>query len=258
MPARPGATCPARSPSPRPRRARAAGCTWSTTGAGTPEPSTHPFRCGTRSYQTAGRSSTSSWALGTSASCWSSDGTPARRRTSDRPAPARPRRRGRTIRVDRERPAMTRQPFNTGWSYREPVGPFAVQAAGEAPTPVTLPHDALRDAVRAPDVPSRGAGAYYPAGAFSYLATLDVPTEWAERVVSLEFQGAYRHAMVFVNDQLAGNRANGYARFWVNIKPFLRYGEPNEVRVEVRSGQDSRWYSGTGLYRPVFLQVDHP
>ena len=84
---------------------------------------------------------------------------------------------------------MTRQPFNTGWSYRQPVGPFAVQAADAAPTPVTLPHDALRDAVRAADVPSRGAGAYYPAGAFTYLATLDVPAEWAERVVSAGVPG---------------------------------------------------------------------
>ena len=44
----------------------------------------------------------------------------------------------------------------------------------------------------------------------------------------------------------------------MNIKPFLRYGEPNEIRVEVRSGQDSRWYSGAGLHRPVFLHVNHP
>ncbi len=154
---------------------------------------------------------------------------------------------------------MTREPFNSGWGYRLPLGPFAaVEGASAVPTPVTLPHDALRDAERAADAPSKGASAYYPMGAFTYLKTLEVPADWAERVVSLEFQGAFRHAMVFVNDQLAGNRADGYARFLVNIKPFLRYGEPNEIRVEVRSGQDSRWYSGAGLHRPVFLHVNHP
>jgi hypothetical protein len=154
---------------------------------------------------------------------------------------------------------MTREPFNADWAYRQSLGPFAaVQGASAVPTPVTLPHDALRDAERAADVPSRGASAYYPPGAYAYLKTFEVPADWAERVVSLEFQGAYRHAMVFVNDQLAGNRADGYARFLVNIKPFLRYGDSNEVRVEVRSGQDSRWYSGAGLHRPVFLHVNHP
>ena len=154
---------------------------------------------------------------------------------------------------------MTREPFNTGWALSPTDGTLrGIQEAGAVSTPVTLPHDALRDAERAADVPSKGAGAYYPTGAFSYVKTVDVPADWAERVVSLEFQGAFRHAMVFVNDELAGNRADGYARFLVNIKPFLRYGEPNEVRVEVRSGQDSRWYSGAGLHRPVFLHVNPP
>lgn len=97
---------------------------------------------------------------------------------------------------------MTAKPFNAGWSYRQPLGPFAAaQGASVTPTPVTLPHDALRDADRSPDVPGHGAGAYHPPGAYTDL-------------------------------------------------PFLRLGEANEVRVEVRSGQDSRWYSGCGLHRP--------
>jgi beta-galactosidase len=154
---------------------------------------------------------------------------------------------------------MTATPFNTGWSYRQPLGPFAaVQDVPAPPTPVTLPHDALRDADRSPDVPGKGAGAYYPPGAYTYLKTFDAPTEWADRAVRLEFQGAFRHAMVFVNDEFAGNRADGYARFFVDIKPYLRLGGSNEVRVEVRSGQDSRWYSGCGIHRPVVLHVDDP
>ena len=64
-----------------------------------------------------------------------------------------------------------------------------------------------------------------------------------------------RHAMVYVNDELAGNRSDGYARFWVDATPFLREGA-NELRVEVRTGEDSRWYSGAGLHRSVVLHVD--
>ena len=154
---------------------------------------------------------------------------------------------------------MTAQSFNAGWSYRLPLGPFAAAQGGQAAaTPVTLPHDALRDADRSPGAVGRGAGAYYPPGAYTYLKTFDVPASWAEQAVRLEFQGAFRHAAVFVNDEYAGNRADGYARFFVDIKPYLRFGGANEVRVEVRSGQDSRWYSGCGLHRPVLLHVDDP
>ncbi len=76
---------------------------------------------------------------------------------------------------------MTATPFNTGWSYRQPLGPFAaVQDVPAPPTPVTLPHDALRDADRSPDVPGKGAWAYYPPGAYTYLKTFDAPAEWAK------------------------------------------------------------------------------
>ncbi|WP_210480447.1 glycoside hydrolase family 2 TIM barrel-domain containing protein [Naasia sp. SYSU D00948] len=154
---------------------------------------------------------------------------------------------------------MTVLPFNDGWAYRRPLGPFAAAEAGDVvPVPVRLPHDALRDTERRPDVPGKGAGAYHPHGAFSYLKTFAVPAEWEGRLVRLELQGAFRRAQVFLNDEFAGNRADGYARFLVDLTPFLKYGEDNELRIEVRSGEDSRWYSGTGLHRPALLHVDAP
>ncbi|PPG09879.1 MULTISPECIES: glycoside hydrolase family 2 TIM barrel-domain containing protein [unclassified Rathayibacter] len=146
--------------------------------------------------------------------------------------------------------------FNDGWEYRTPLGPFSSpNAAGAELTPVRLPHDALRDATRSANAPSGGASAYFPDGAYTYLKSFPVPDDWAGKVVQLEFQGVYRHAQVFVNDALAGNRADGYARFFVDITPFLRHGEENTTRVETRSGGDSRWYSGTGIHRPVLLHV---
>ncbi|HEY5787414.1 MAG TPA: glycoside hydrolase family 2 TIM barrel-domain containing protein [Microlunatus sp.] len=149
------------------------------------------------------------------------------------------------------------EPFGRDWFYRRSLGPFAAVGGEQVELiPVTLPHDAQRDTDRSPDAPGRGAGAYFPPGSFTYLKTFPVPASWADKVVALELQGAYRHAMVFVNDELAGNRADGYARFLVDLKPFLRVGADNELRVEVRSGQDSRWYSGCGLHRPVLLHVN--
>ncbi|MFZ0529151.1 MAG: glycoside hydrolase family 2 TIM barrel-domain containing protein, partial [Propionicimonas sp.] len=154
---------------------------------------------------------------------------------------------------------MAVQEFNEGWRVRPPLGPFATLGAQAAePVPVTLPHDAMRDLDRTADAPSKGAGAYYPAGAFTYLKTFDVPAEWSGRLVLLEFGAAMRHAQVFVNEEFAGNRSDGYARFFVDATPFVCPGAPNELRVEVRTGQDSRWYSGAGLHRGVRLHVLDP
>lgn len=154
---------------------------------------------------------------------------------------------------------MSRIPLTSDWAWRLPQGPFAAaQGASVTPTPVTLPHDALRDADRSPDAPGKGAMAFYPPGAYTYLRTLTAEESWADKAVLLEFQGAMRHAMVYVNDEFAGNRSDGYARFFVDIKPFLRLGADNQIRVEVRTGEDSRWYSGAGLHRPVFLHVLDP
>ncbi|AZZ51973.1 glycoside hydrolase family 2 TIM barrel-domain containing protein [Rathayibacter festucae] len=154
---------------------------------------------------------------------------------------------------------MTTTSFAAGWIVRAPRGPFAaVQGGIDDSVGVTLPHDALRDAERSPEAVSKGGAAYYPGGAYSYVRTFDVPADWAGRVVRLEVQGAYRHAMVFLNDEFAGNRADGFARFFVELTPFLRFGETNTLRIEVRSGQDSRWYAGAGLHRPVLLHVDEP
>ena len=154
---------------------------------------------------------------------------------------------------------MARIRFDDGWSYRAPLGPFAALEGARAElTPVTLPHDALRDEERRADVPSRGASAYYPQGAYTYLKSFEVPIEWAEKLIFIELQGVYRHAMVFVNEEFAGNRANGYARFVLDLTPYIKAGRPNQLRIEVRSGQDSRWYSGAGLHRTVVLHVTDP
>lgn len=145
--------------------------------------------------------------------------------------------------------------LSDGWTCGPFRGPFAAADGPVDDARVTLPHDAMRTLDRRADVPARGAAAYHPGIAASYRRTLELPPEWEDRLIRLEVQGAFRHAQVFVNDQLAGSRAEGYARFWVDLTPFLVPGA-NELRIETRAGEDSRWYSGAGLQRPVVLHVD--
>lgn len=149
-----------------------------------------------------------------------------------------------------------RRPLNTDWICTRPAGHFERVTGTRPPArAVRLPHDAMRDADRTPDAPSGGSSGYYPGGAWRYERVLDVPAEWAGRHVGLTFDGVYGNARVFVDDVQVAHRPNGYARFHVEIGSHLVPGTPATIRVDVRTGQDSRWYSGAGLYRGVELVV---
>lgn len=123
---------------------------------------------------------------------------------------------------------MTRTSFNRDWRAGPKVSPFAQLHAGAGDaTPVTPPHDAIAALPRSADAPSGGRTAYFPGGVFEYLKDFDVPEEWRGKRVTLEFQGVYRDAMVYVNGTFASQRPSGYTPFSVSLDPFLRYGERN-------------------------------
>lgn len=154
---------------------------------------------------------------------------------------------------------MARDPFNEGWAVRPKVSAFAeLGGAGSEWVDVTLPHDALISATRRSDAPSGAAGGYFPGGAFEYRKNLVVDEADRGKVFVLEFDGVYRDAMVYVNGALVGQHAYGYSRFTVRIDPYLRFGSTNDIRVTCRAHQDSRWYTGAGIYRDVHLIVKEP
>ena len=151
---------------------------------------------------------------------------------------------------------MTQVSFNDGWSVRRWASIFAALGGGRPPAvSVTLPHDAVLDLER--DPMSKPEHAYFPGGAFEYSKTIDVPLEWRDKRVSIVFEGIYRDAMIFVNSAFAGQRPYGYSSFTVALDPFLRYGETNTIRVDARVHDDSRWYSGGGIFRDTHLIVSN-
>ncbi|TDL39714.1 glycoside hydrolase family 2 TIM barrel-domain containing protein [Arthrobacter nitrophenolicus] len=151
---------------------------------------------------------------------------------------------------------MTRASFNQGWTMKPKVSIFAEASASSAnPSPVTLPHDAMLTLERSA---GNGAGAhsgYFPGGAVEYSKTFDVPESHRSKRLTVQFQGVYRDAMVFVNGDFAGQRPNGYSTFEVALDSFLKYGQENTIRVESRAHEDSRWYSGLGIHRDAVLVV---
>ena len=147
---------------------------------------------------------------------------------------------------------MRRSPLNDGWTVRQKSNRFTERlGTGPEPVPVTLPHDALIGAERLPS--GDAASGYFPAGTWQYRRVLELPADDAGTSVSLEFEGIYRDALVYVNDGLAAHRPGGYSDFVVPVDHLLRFSEPNELKVEARTHEDSRWYPGAGIYRSVWL-----
>jgi len=121
---------------------------------------------------------------------------------------------------------------------------------------VNLPHD--WDIYAGPDA-SKGAtgtgGGWFEGGKGEYRKTFMTPK--SERV-KLHFEGVYQKAEIFVNGQKAGQHAYGYTPFTVDVTPYL-YNDKrqNEVVVKVDNSQqpNCRWYSGSGIYRHVWLET---
>jgi beta-galactosidase len=120
---------------------------------------------------------------------------------------------------------------------------------------VTLPHDAVRDLPRSAEASGGPDSAFFPGGFFAFQKVFDVSEEYRGKTVSIEFEGVYRDAMVYLNGEFVAQRPSGYAAFLVDADAFLRYGQPNTIRVECRVHRDSRWYTGGGIHRPVHLLV---
>lgn len=136
--------------------------------------------------------------------------------------------------------------FDDGWTFTQ---------NGQTVS-VNLPHD--WDIYTAPD-PEHGAsgtgGGWYAGGVGEYRKQFPTPKG---QLVRLHFEGVYQRATVFVNGQKAGQHAYGYTPFTIDVTPFLYKDKRlNEVVVNVDNSlqPNCRWYSGSGIYRHVWLHT---
>jgi len=121
-----------------------------------------------------------------------------------------------------------------------------------------LPHDWSVEGVYSPDKAS--ATGYLPGGIAWYRKTFTVPVTEKGNNAFIYFEGVYNHSEVFVNGHSVGKRPNGYISFMYDLTPFVKYGEENliSVRVDHSLDADSRWYSGSGIYRDAYLVYSSP
>ena len=119
---------------------------------------------------------------------------------------------------------------------------------------VTLPHDWSIHQRFDRNAVTGGEGAYLPAGKGWYRRMVTLGKDYAGKKVRLYFEGVYMNSRVYVNGHLAGGWPYGYSSFWVDATPYLQAGR-NEIVVSVDNSQQKncRWYSGSGIYRNVWL-----
>ncbi|MGN7990336.1 glycoside hydrolase family 2 TIM barrel-domain containing protein [Pedobacter sp. 22226] len=119
---------------------------------------------------------------------------------------------------------------------------------------LTLPHDWSIEGKFDEKNPAKPEGGGLPTGIGWYRKEFTAPANFKDRLITIEFDGVYKNSEVWVNGEYLGKRPYGYSSFSYEISKFLKSGK-NVIAVKVdNSAQpDSRWYSGSGIYRNVWL-----
>lgn len=151
---------------------------------------------------------------------------------------------------------MKAQKWNENWLYWEDKDSFAlVWGIPQEARKVNLPHDAMLERRVYAESPNGGNTGFRDGGVYTYVKALTVDQAQKGKLLMLKFEGVYSNAMVYINGQLAGKNNFGYSTFYVQLNDLVTYGAENEIRVQVRNCNmtNSRWYSGSGIYRDVYL-----
>jgi len=148
--------------------------------------------------------------------------------------------------------------FNNDWIFSFNNG-FTFPSGGEG-TVVNLPHDFSIIQKRNPESRGGALNGYFPGGAADYKKTIFAPDSWKGKRVFMEFEGAYMNTTVRVNSNIVEFHPYGYTSFVCDLTPYLFYGKDNAIAVNVNNSAlpNTRWYSGSGIYRPVWLMVANP
>ena len=151
--------------------------------------------------------------------------------------------------------------WDTGWRFSKGDSATAMSPAFDDAgwRGVRVPHDWSTEEPFSADY---GSGNGYAAGGVGwYRKHFPLDPAWQGRVVTVEFDGVYDHAEVWLNGQFVGGRPYGYSSFALELTPYLKFGADDNVlavRVDHSRFADSRWYTGSGIYRNVRLVVADP
>jgi beta-galactosidase len=156
---------------------------------------------------------------------------------------------------------MQKQSFNHGWQFK--LGNASIWETAKPDDgwqTVTLPHDWSIELDRDPNAPNGVSVGFFPMGMGYYNKAIEAPQEWQGKKVLVEFEGIYMNAEAWLNENYLGRHPYGYTSFVFDLTPYLKIGQANMLRIKVDNSHqgNSRWYSGSGIYRPAWLYVAEP
>lgn len=153
-------------------------------------------------------------------------------------------------------------PWDRDWRFH-----LGDAAGAEAPAFVDadwrtldLPHDWSIEGKTSAEEPSAGGGGFFPTGIGWYRKSFKVLPDWRDQQIKIEFDGIYRNSEVWINGHSLGRRPSGFSALRYDLTPHLRADGDNviAVRVDNSAQPNSRWYTGSGIYRHVRLRVNEP
>src|ERR1044071_1800784 len=150
--------------------------------------------------------------------------------------------------------------FNKGWKFHPGNDSTALHVKYDDSKwrTLDLPHDWSIEGEFKESHPATTQGGALPGGIGWYRKTFSVP---ADKNTAITFDGVYRNSEVWINGHYLGKRPNGYISFQYDLTPYIkRSPEKNIIAVRVDNSQqpNSRWYSGSGIYRNVWLDLTAP
>jgi len=148
--------------------------------------------------------------------------------------------------------------MDPGWRFTlgDPVGAEQPSFDDRQWRSLDLPHDWSIEGTPLENAPGGGGVGYFPGGTGWYRKTFRLPAGARGRAVWLEFDGVYMNSDVWINGVHLGNRPYGYVSFAYDVTEHLLPGvNVVAVRVDNARQPNSRWYTGSGIYRHVWLTV---
>jgi len=130
---------------------------------------------------------------------------------------------------------------------------------------IDVPHDWSIEDLKNTNSPfdilavSQVNGGFTTGGTGWYRKYFDIPTSSKGKKITITFDGVYMNSVIYINGKLLGGNPYGYTEFTFDISEMLRYDKKNVIAVKVSNeGDNSRWYSGSGIYRHVWLSIKNP
>jgi beta-galactosidase len=147
--------------------------------------------------------------------------------------------------------------FDKGWQFHlgDVNGAQQPTFADASWRTLNLPHDWSVEGTFNKNNPATPEGGALPGGIGWYRKTFTVPATGKDKLYYIDFDGVYQKSTVYINGHKLGFRPNGYISFRYELTPYLHFGAKNTIAVKVDNSvqPNSRWYSGSGIYRNVWL-----